>query len=189
MKKRNPLTTNALRLTGIVIVLLILGMAKAYYDTHCIEIKRYQIKNSSLGEGLGGLKVAHLSDIHIRNMGLMANKVLDILRSERPDLIFITGDLIHFEGPYEPVVSFLRQLNPPYGIYGVLGNTEYSNENGSCILCHEEKSKKLREKRSPIFLRNDARTVRIGKDRRSWRTRVGVTGMANLLSSIGSRSK
>ena len=127
------------RVTVIVIVLLILGMAKAYYDTHCIEIKRYQINDSSLGEVLDGLKVAHLSDIHIRNMGLMANKVLDILRSERPDLIFITGDLIHFEGPYEPVVSFLRQLNPPYGIYGILGNTEYSNENGSCILCHEER--------------------------------------------------
>ena len=136
-------------------------MAKAYYDTHCIEIKRYQIKNSSLGEVLGGLKVAHLSDIHIRNMGLMPNKVLDILRSERPDLIFITGDLIHFEGPYEPVVSFLRQLNPPYGIYGILGNTEYSNENGSCILCHEERSKKLREKQSPIFLRDSVSPLKV----------------------------
>ena len=110
---------------------------------------------------MGGLKVAHLSDIHIRNMGLMPNKVLDILRSERPDLIFITGDLIHFEGPYEPVVSFLRQLNPPYGIYGILGNTEYSNENGSCILCHEERSKKLREKQSPIFLRDSVFPLKV----------------------------
>jgi len=137
-----------------VVVLLILGMAKAYYDTNSIEIKHYQIRSSSLGEVLGGLKVAHLSDIHMKNTGLMANKILDILKGEKPDLIFITGDLISYEGPYEPVMSFLRQLNPPYGIYGVLGNTEYSNENGSCILCHEERSKRLRKKQSPIFLRD-----------------------------------
>jgi len=148
-------------ITFSVVVLLILGMAKAYYDTNSIEIRHYQIKNSSLGEVLGGLKVAHLSDIHIKNMGLMVNKVLDILKSEKPDLIFITGDLISFEGPYEPVTSFLRQLNPPYGIYGVLGNTEYSNENGSCILCHEERSKRLREKQSPIFLRDSFFPLRV----------------------------
>mgnify|MGYP002813260781 CR=1 FL=1 len=73
---------------------------------------------------------------------------------KKPDLIFITGDLICFEGPYEPVMSFLSQLKPPHGIYGVLGNTEYSNENGSCILCHEERSKNLKKKHNPIFLRN-----------------------------------
>lgn len=153
MKKRNPLTTNALRFTVIIIFLLIL-MAKAYYDTNSIEIKHYQIRSSSLGEVLGGLKVAHLSDIHIKDIGLMAKKILDILKSEKPDIIFITGDLIRFEGPYEPVMSFLHQLNPPYGVYGVLGNTEYSNENGSCVLCHEERSKKLRKQQSPIFLRD-----------------------------------
>jgi len=160
MKKRNPLTTNALRFTVIIIFLLIL-IAKAYYDTNSIEIKHYQIKNSSLGEVLGGLKVAHLSDIHIKGMGLMANKILEILKSEKPDLIFITGDLISFEGPYEPVMSFLRQLNPPDGVYGVLGNTEYSNENGSCSLCHEERSKRLKEKQSPIFLRDSIYPLRV----------------------------
>src|SRR4030042_1352337 len=160
MKKRNPLTTNTLRFTVIIIFLLIL-MAKAYYDTNSIEIKHYQIRSSSLGEVLGGLKVAHLSDIHMKNTGLMANKILDILKGEKPDLIFITGDLISYEGPYEPVMSFLRQLKPPYGIYGVLGNTEYSNENGSCILCHEERSKRLRKKQSPIFLRDSISPLKV----------------------------
>jgi predicted MPP superfamily phosphohydrolase len=144
-----------------VVILLILGAAKAYYDTNSIEIKHYQIRSSSLGEVLGGLKVAHLSDIHIKNMGLMANKILDILKNEKPGLIFITGDLISFEGPYEPVMSFLRQLNPPYGIYGVFGNTEYSDENGSCILCHEERSKRLKEKQPSIFLRNSTFPLKV----------------------------
>jgi len=144
-----------------LVILVILGAAKAYYDTNSIEIEHYQIKNSSLGEVLGGLKVAHLSDIHMKNMGLMANTILDILKSEKPDLIFITGDLISFEGPYEPVLSFLCQLSPPYGIYGVLGNTEYSNKHGSCILCHEERSKRLREKQPLIVLRDSISPLRV----------------------------
>jgi uncharacterized protein len=138
----------------ILIALLLLFGAKAYYDTNCIEVRHYQITNSPLGEVLGGLKVAHLSDLHLKSIGLRENNILEILKKEKPDLIFITGDLISFEGPYEPVMSFFHQLKPPFGVYAVLGNTEYSNENGSCILCHEERSKNLKKKQNPIFLRN-----------------------------------
>jgi hypothetical protein len=144
-----------------LIALLFLFAAKAYYDTRSIEIRHYEIKNSSLGEALNGLKVAHLSDLHLKSIGLRENKILEILTEEKPDLIFITGDLISFEGPYEPVMSFLRQLKPPYGIYGVLGNTEYSNENGSCILCHEEKSRSLKRNQRPVFLRNSLLTLKV----------------------------
>ena len=138
----------------ILTVFLLLFIAKAYYDTNCVEVRHYQIKNSSLGDVLGGLKVAHLSDLHTRAIGAKENKILELLKEEKPDLILITGDFINFEGPYEPVLSFLHQLKPPLGIYAVLGNTEYSNENGSCILCHEDGSRTLREEQYPIFLRN-----------------------------------
>jgi hypothetical protein len=120
--------------------LVFLLAAKAYYDTNSIEIKHYQINHSSLAKVLAGLKVAHLSDLHIKSIGLKENKILEILKGEKPDLVFITGDFISFEGPYEPAISFLHQFEAPLGVYAVMGNTEYSNENGSCILCHKEKS-------------------------------------------------
>jgi predicted MPP superfamily phosphohydrolase len=119
---------------------LVLFVGKAYYDTNTIEVKHYQIKESSLGEALAGLKVAFLSDLHIRKIDVRENKILEILHEEKPDLILLSGDYISFKGPYEPVMSFFHQFKAPYGVYGVLGNTEYSNENGSCILCHHEKS-------------------------------------------------
>ena len=145
----------------ILITLLLLFFAKAYYDTNCIEVRHYQINNPFLGEVLGGLKVAHLSDLHIRAMGAKENKMLELIKDGKPDLILISGDLISFEGPYEPVISFLGQLKPPLGIYAVLGNTEYSNENGSCILCHEERSKRLKKKQNPIFLRNSTFRLKV----------------------------
>jgi hypothetical protein len=69
--------------------------------------------------------------------------------------------LVSFEGPYEPVLSFFHQLKVPLGIYAVLGNTEYSNENGSCILCHEERSKSLKRNQHPIFLRNSFSQLKV----------------------------
>ena len=134
-------------------------MGKAYYDTNTIEVKQYTIKNSSLGEVLNGLKVAHLSDLHIKEVSLRENKVLEILKKEKPDLVFLTGDYINFDGPYEPVMAFLKQVQAPLGVFATMGNTEYYNENGSCILCHERKSKSLKEG-NPRFLRNSAITIK-----------------------------
>ena len=145
----------------ILIALLFLFAVKAYYDTNCIEVRHYQIKNSSLGEVLGGLKVAHLSDLHIKSIGLKEEEILKILREEKPDLILITGDSIRFGGPYTPAMSFFHQLRPSLGTYTVLGNTEYSNENGSCILCHEEKSRSLKKKPNPVVLRNSFVPLRV----------------------------
>jgi len=145
----------------ILIALLLLFAAKAYYDTNSLEIRHYAIKNSSLGRLLSGLKVAHLSDLHLKKIDVRENRILEILKEEKPDLILVSGDLVSFEGPYEPVLSFFHQLKVPLGIYAVLGNTEYSNENGSCILCHEERSKNLKKKQNPIFLRNSFSQLKV----------------------------
>ncbi len=140
---------------SIILVLLLAFFIKAYYDSNTIEVTHYTIENSPLGKVLGGLKVVQLSDLHIKKVGLREKKVLEILNAEKPDLILLTGDYISFNGPYEPVMTFFSQLRAPFGVYGVLGNTDYYNENGSCILCHQEKSKTLK-KEPPFFLRNSA---------------------------------
>ena len=141
---------------------LVLFFAKAYYDTNTIEIKHYRIKGSPLAEALAGLKVAFLTDLHVRGMDVREKKILGMLSEEKPDLILLSGDYITFKGPYEPVTSFFHQLKAPRGVYAVFGNTEYSNENGSCVLCHHERSKNLKEKQIPIFLRNSALVFEVG---------------------------
>ena len=100
--------------------------------------------------------MAFLSDLHIKNIGLREKKILEILREEKPDLILLGGDYINFRGSCQPAISFFQQLWAKHGTYAVMGNTDYSNENGSCILCHQKKSKKLKDRPNPIFLRNSA---------------------------------
>ena len=109
MVLQNALTTNALRLT-IIIICFLLFVAKIYYDTNTIEIRHYQIQSygkaspqhsstfssnsstaalqhrSTLVEALNGLKVAHLSDLHMKSIGVKENEILEILKEEKPDL-------------------------------------------------------------------------------------------------------
>jgi predicted MPP superfamily phosphohydrolase len=136
-------------------------VGKVYYDTNTIEVRNFEIQDSSLGEVIGGLKVGHLSDLHVKKIGKRENKLLEIMRQEKPDIIFLTGDLIGFKSPYESVEKFFKQIDAPYGVYAVLGNTEYSNENGSCSLCHVRGSKERIKNPKPIFLRNSSVTINI----------------------------
>ena len=158
-----------MRLRGSIICFLIFtltGIAVwAGYDTGAIEVKHYRLSNSPLAESLAGKTVAFISDLHIRTIGPREEKVLGILSEEKPDLILLGGDYISFRAPYEAAVDFLKRLQAPLGVYGVLGNTEYSNENGACILCHQEKSRALQNKRHPEILRNSSVILRLnGKE-------------------------
>jgi len=127
----------------IVLLIFTVFIAKAYYDTNSLEIKHHTIQNIRLEEVLRGLKIAHISDLHIKRIGPREKKIINILNEEKPDLIFFTGDFIGFKCSFNPVISFFRELRAGTGIYGVLGNIDYSNENGSCMLCHKEGSKEL----------------------------------------------
>jgi len=134
-------------------------VGKIYYDTYTIEVHHYQIANCRLADALAGKKVAFVSDLHSMRFGARENEVLSILEREKPDLVFLGGDYISFCGPYEPVFSFLGNLK---NAYAVMGNTEYSNENGSCLVCHKEKSLALKENPNVRFLRNSHLTLESG---------------------------
>ena len=160
---RIPRSLRRFRSTLILLLgsLFLLSLGKIYYDTNSLEVRLYEIRNSPVGRVLAGLKVAHLSDLHIQSIGRREKKVIEILKKEKPDLIFITGDLIAFRGSYEPVMDFLQEIKAPLGVFAILGNTEYSNENGSCIFCHREKSKELAERAGRYFLRNSSQGLKI----------------------------
>lgn len=107
---------------------------------------------------MAGKKIAFISDLHAQKFGPREEEVIAILRRENPDLTFLGGDYISFKGSYEPVSLFLGQVR---NAYAVLGNTEYTNENGSCILCHHEKSRAPQRQPNVHFLRNSGTTLNI----------------------------
>jgi len=149
-------------LISVVLVFMFILIGKIYYDTYTIEISHYQITNSRLSHALAGKKIAFISDLHSKTFESREIKVISILEREKPDIIFVGGDYISFDGPYEPALLFLNQLR---NAYAIMGNTDYYNENGSCVLCHEERSQKLRGERNIYFLRNSALSLGSGSKR------------------------
>lgn len=138
-------------LIAAILILVLITVGKIYHDTYTIEVLHYRIENSRLADALTGKKVAFLSDLHIKEIGSREREVLSILKNEKPDYVFLGGDYISFRGNYEPVFDFLSDMQRTYA---VLGNTDYSNESGNCLLCHEKNSRDLKKHRTPMFLRN-----------------------------------
>lgn len=79
-----------------------------------------------LPEALDGLRIAHLTDLHIRRQRDRHSRIVDRLNRIRLDLIFFTGDYMSYPGD-EPVAAevmtdILSSLKSRYGQFGVYGN-------------------------------------------------------------------
>jgi predicted MPP superfamily phosphohydrolase len=87
----------------------------------------YTLPIPNLPPGLNGLRVLHLSDIHLTPRWMPA---LDILHqrvvASPPDLICITGDFVDAKHDTAPsianVIRFISGLKSRLGIYGTIGN-------------------------------------------------------------------
>lgn len=137
----------------VILVLAFILAGKIYYDTYTLEVRHYRIVHSRLAEALSGAKVVFLSDLHMKRLGPREQEILSILREEKPDVVLLGGDYISFRGSYDPVMAFFHELK---NAYAVMGNSDYYNENGSCILCHKPKSYELKSDPNVLFLRNVA---------------------------------
>lgn len=80
-----------------------------------------------LPAALHGLRVAHLSDLHVVRPGRRRYRALfDALDALDADLVFLTGDYMCDLGQERPAVDVLaevcRRIQPRLGVFGVFGN-------------------------------------------------------------------
>lgn len=92
------------------------------------QVREADVQLPGLADGLDGLRILQLSDIHLSPFLTEAElaRVVDASRELRPNLAVITGDLI--SGPGDPLDACLRQLSrlrADAGIYGCMGNHEH----------------------------------------------------------------
>lgn len=126
--RRAFLRTAALASTGAAAALGVGGAREAYGDP---EITRLDLAFPDLPEGLEGLRLAHLSDLHAGP--LVGAQVLrrwrELTERERPDLLLFTGDLV--DSRPEELASLLeafRGVPAPHGAFAVLGNHDYFDD-------------------------------------------------------------
>ena len=93
----------------------------------------YNVKIKNLPNNLEGLKVVQISDLHNSEYGDNQHILTEKIQNEKPDLIFITGDIIDREinkrkKGYKNVEDFLREIPKIAKTYFVTGNHEFEKE-------------------------------------------------------------
>jgi len=113
----------------IVTIILIIAVTYFYLQNHWIEIERFNIKLKNTPLPLHKLKIAHISDVHIPNNSFKIEKLINILRGEKPDIIVITGDLIYKQKEINKVQlgHLCLALSDITKTYAVTGNHEIWN--------------------------------------------------------------
>lgn len=114
----------ALAVAGLVVPALLYGGWVARRPV----VKRLELKIPGLGQGLDGLKVVQLSDVHLgETLGrAFAEQVTAQVNALSPDVVVITGDLV--DGSPKKLrdeVAPLSGLRAREGVFYVTGNHEY----------------------------------------------------------------
>lgn len=97
---------------------------------HDYRVRRRTMYLPNLPKSFDGIRIGQLSDIH---SGSFFSKTsvkggIELFMSEKPDLIFFTGDLVNNQtsevGDYVDVFS---KLKAPLGVFSVTGNHDYGD--------------------------------------------------------------
>ena len=73
------------------------------------------------------IKIAHISDLHKNRFGDNNSRICRVLRREKPDIIFITGDLVsRTEDDFSGIKIFLENLKKIAPVFIIYGNHEHS---------------------------------------------------------------
>ncbi len=108
----------------IVIICFILLLAiYLYYENSVLKITKHVIKSSKINKEFNGFKIAQVSDFHNVSIKRLNNKIVNTLKMEKPDIIVITGDIVHSEAK-KHTLRFIKQIKDICDIYYVTGNHE-----------------------------------------------------------------
>lgn len=95
-----------------------------FIEPYRLRVEQVEIYLSTLPSTLDGLSICHLSDTHFTHFGILEQKLLDSLSKTRPDICVITGDIADKPEGFDVLRRVLAAINPPLGVYAVLGNGE-----------------------------------------------------------------
>ncbi len=118
-RRASMLTTSFL--VGGTVPYLVRGM-------YCPEVSHYKIPLPQLPEEFSGLHIIQLSDLHNKVFGKDDLTLLKLIHDERPDLIFLTGDMVSHGAPHiREFIHLAKEMIKIAPIYYVNGNHELSD--------------------------------------------------------------
>ena len=95
-----------------------------------LELAEKELLIPKLPEELDGLRIAHISDLHMSGRVGRAyfERVVALAGESRPDLVVLTGDLVEYPSLLDWVDDTIAKLAAPGGVYFVLGNHDLKTD-------------------------------------------------------------
>lgn len=140
----------------IFVIMFCLFLVYLYFQNNWIEVTNYSIEISSLPKELDGLKIAHLSDVHLPKNASSINGLVSTVQNQHPDLILITGDIIDSSADISNcgLSQLAKELSKVSPTFAVTGNHEYWNGNVPLW-------KKILEENNVLILENKSIEINI----------------------------
>ena len=145
------------------------------------QVRRMTLALPDLPPGLDGLKIAHLTDLHIGPLTSLdwVRRMVELTRAEAPELVCLTGDLTDGEpgfqvaggGTRREAVRLLSGLAAPspsfLGVFGCTGNHEYFCDYEGWMREYEAAGIRMLHRQGLFLERGGAGLVIIGLDDRT----------------------
>ena len=123
--KKTIVNNRVFKLTCLFLTLIIISGTIIICDNFKLDKTEYTIENNTLPEAFNGFKIIHISDLHNTEFGKNNEKLLKIIKEQKPDAVFVTGDTI--DGFYTNIqipINLFKEILKICDIYFIVGNHE-----------------------------------------------------------------
>lgn len=106
------------------------GLGLGLFEAQWVERRIVQVAVPRLPAGLDGLRILHLSDLHLGSVslnGLALGRAVEWACGERLDLVALTGDLLARPQGQPALRRALARLSPSLGTVAILGNVDVAD--------------------------------------------------------------
>src|SRR5437764_11710398 len=96
-------------------VALPVGWYGGVYEPSDIEVTHRTMAIRNLPPRLSGTTAVQISDLHLHEADDMHARMVDLIKKERPQYVFFTGDLVNDGAAIGHAVDIFRGIQPPGG--------------------------------------------------------------------------
>ena len=111
---------------SVFFVLLLFAVAVFYFfSCQSLTVSAYTLE----ADIYQPIRIVHLTDLHNKEFGENNKELVSLVAEQKPDLIFMSGDMLNRDDPNTEIVSnLIEALTPIAPVYFGYGNHEYSWE-------------------------------------------------------------
>jgi len=141
----------------------------ALIEPRRLSLTRLVVATDRLARTAQPIRILHISDLHLERPGEREERLLELSRAAKPDLILITGDYVNLSynldaTTFASLRDLLGRLSARYGVFGVLGSPPVDLRSAIPPLFSDLPVRLLRNEAIEVTLSRGRRVTLLGLD-------------------------